>query len=253
MSAFVPRLLNMFNLRSPLLRTVVPSVAAAVALQAAVAAPSIAFQSERFYDLSGSLTYLAVGALSLYLPVLRARAVLGDSATKVPSLLGAFGGAGGAWNWRQVVLTGAVSLWAIRCEFQLFHLYGFLILSLCTDNLLAVGSYLFKRVLDEGKDSRFDKIKQSPPKFAVAFFAQSMWVSLCLMPVLAINAAPPIALSATALGSSILATDVLGLSIWAVGFLTEIIADKQKSQWVKEKREKLHDEEFLTKGLFSKW
>lgn len=116
-----------------------------------------------------------------------------------------------------------------------------------------MGSYLFKRVLDEGKDSRFDKIKQSPPKFFVAFFAQSMWVSLCLMPVLLINATTPLALSSTALGSRVLATDILGLSLWAGGFLTEVAADKQKSQWLKEKREKLHDEEFLTKGLFGKW
>lgn len=116
-----------------------------------------------------------------------------------------------------------------------------------------MGSYLFQRVLKEGKDSRFDEIKKSPPKFFVAFFAQSMWVSLCIMPVLAINAAPSIALSSTALGSSVLLTDVLGLGLWAGGFLTEVIADKQKSQWMKEKREKQHDEEFLTRGLFGKW
>lgn len=115
-----------------------------------------------------------------------------------------------------------------------------------------MGSYLFQRISKEGKDSRFDEIKKSPPKFLGAFFAQAMWVSLCIMPVVAVNAAPSIALSSTALGSSVLLTDVLGLSLWAGGFLTEIIADRQKSQWLKEKREKQHDEEFLTKGLFGK-
>lgn len=114
--SFFPRLLNFGNFQNPLLRTIVPSVAAAVTLQAAVAIPSIAFQTERFYDVSGSLTYLAVGALSLYLPVLRAKAVTGEA--KVPNLLGVFtgGAAGGVWNWRQVVLTGAVTLWAMRRE-----------------------------------------------------------------------------------------------------------------------------------------
>jgi steroid 5-alpha reductase family enzyme len=79
-----------------------------------------------------------------------------------------------------------------------------------------------------------------------------MWVSLCIMPVLAINAAPSIALSSAALGSSVLLTDVLGLGLWAGGFLTEVVADRQKSQWLKEKRNKQHDEDFLTKGLFGK-
>ena len=114
--SFFPRLFNLGNFQNPLLRTIVPSVAAAVTIQAAVAIPSIAFQTERFYDVSGSITYLAVGALSLYLPALRAKAVTGEA--KLPSLLGVFtgGAAGGVWNWRQVVLTGAVTLWAMRCK-----------------------------------------------------------------------------------------------------------------------------------------
>lgn len=121
--ALLHTLLSITNFRSPLLRTVVPSVATAVALQAAVAVPSVAFQTERFYDLSGSLTYLAVGALSLYLPALRARAAMPDMAGQLPSLLAPFkaaaggGGAGVAvLGWRQVLLTGAVTLWALRRE-----------------------------------------------------------------------------------------------------------------------------------------
>jgi hypothetical protein len=45
----------------------------AYGIQAAVAIPSIIAQNERFYDLSGSLTYLSCTALSLFLPALRAR------------------------------------------------------------------------------------------------------------------------------------------------------------------------------------
>ena len=112
-------LLRMTNFRSPLLRTLVPSAAAALALQALVAAPSVLGQSERFYDVSGSATFVAVGALSLYLPALRARAA--GHITKLPSLLAAFGGKGGGggsawWNWRQVVMTGMTMVWAIRRE-----------------------------------------------------------------------------------------------------------------------------------------
>jgi hypothetical protein len=121
-SPFFSRLLlGLTAFRSPLLRTVVPSIAAAAALQAAVGLPSVLAQTERFYDISGTLTYLAVGALSLCLPVLRARAASSTiAAGGWPSLLAPFAGgsaaSGAAWNWRQVLLTGAVALWAVRRE-----------------------------------------------------------------------------------------------------------------------------------------
>jgi hypothetical protein len=118
-------LLNSTNFRSPLLRTVVPTVAAAFAIQGAVAIPSILAQTERFYDLSGSLTYLSCTALSLYLPVLRARAVAGGAGGKLlqwPSIWKSLQGKslleGGFWDWRQLVLSAAVGLWATRCRFH---------------------------------------------------------------------------------------------------------------------------------------
>lgn len=112
-------LLHLTNFRNPFLRTLVPSVSAAFAIQAAVAIPSILTQSERFYDLSGSLTYLSVTTLSLYLPAIRARAaasIAGKALPEWPKLIDAFGGKGGpdGFNWRQVVLSVAVSIWATR-------------------------------------------------------------------------------------------------------------------------------------------
>lgn len=112
-------LLRITSFRSPLLRALVPCAAAALAVQAAAAAPSILARSERFYDVSGSVTVLAVGALSLYLPALRARAA--GRILELPSLLDALvpgrTGPGAAWwNWRQIVATGLAMLWTIRRE-----------------------------------------------------------------------------------------------------------------------------------------
>lgn len=127
--ALVHTLLSITNFRSPLLRTIVPSVATALALQTAVAIPSVALQTERFYDLSGSLTFIAVGALSLFLPSLRAARAAGGVAAgsdavpfKLPSLIASFKAAtsggfnGSVLNWRQVLLTGLVTAWATRRE-----------------------------------------------------------------------------------------------------------------------------------------
>jgi steroid 5-alpha reductase family enzyme len=113
-----------------------------------------------------------------------------------------------------------------------------------------VGSYLFRRVLIDGKDSRFDVIKKSPRRFSVAWVAQTFWISLCLMPVIALNAVPASALVGRA---RVLPTDILGLGLWVTGFAFEVIADAQKSRWAHGKRTKQHDEEFMTTGLFSKW
>lgn len=116
----IQRLLHLTNFSSPLLRTIVPSVGAAFAIQAAFAVPSILTQSERFYDLSGALTNISVVALSLYLPALRAKyggSITGAVANKsLPDLLTLLRNPSAAGlNWRQVALTAAVCIWAARC------------------------------------------------------------------------------------------------------------------------------------------
>ncbi|KAL9027722.1 MAG: hypothetical protein Q9196_003795 [Gyalolechia fulgens] len=163
-----------------------------------VAIPSIIAQSERFYDLSGSFTYISCTALSLYLPTLRARAAaaaLGTTKPAWPSLLAALSGNGG-FNWRQVALSAAVIIWATRQSFN-------------ADVTL----------------------KQ-------------------LMPVLALNSLPASLLST--LPAAITLTDILGLLLYVGGLGFEVTADRQKDKWVQEKKTKRHNEEFLTRGLWSK-
>jgi steroid 5-alpha reductase family enzyme len=231
MASIVNGLLRSTNFRNAFLRTLVPSIGLAFGLQVATAIPSMAFQTERFFDLSGSITYISCAALSLYLPTLRARfaAAPGSPLPPFPSLLQSLASKGGvsAWNWRQVVLSAAVTFWATR-----------------------LGTFLFKRITaDEGKDSRFDEIRGNPAKFLGAFLAQATWVSLCLMPVLAINSIPATTLAALPF---VTVTDVIGVLLYVGGITFEMTADGQKSQWLKEKKEKKHSEEFLTRGLWSK-
>ena len=112
-----------------------------------------------------------------------------------------------------------------------------------------MGTYLFQRISADGTDSRFDEIKKSPPKFLGAFMAQATWVSLCLMPVLAINSIPH-TLLATLPAIGIL--DIVGIALYVGGLGFEVVADRQKDKWVQEKKKKEHDEDFLTRGLWSK-
>ena len=99
--AFFQSFLHVTNFRNPLLRSVVPTVAAIAAIQTAVAVPSIALQTERFYDASGAATFLLASFFSLRLPALRAASL-----------------AAGQPNWRQTTITSAVLVWAATREFE---------------------------------------------------------------------------------------------------------------------------------------
>ncbi|KAI9686595.1 MAG: hypothetical protein M1822_003606 [Bathelium mastoideum] len=106
------------------------------------------------------------------------------------------------------------------------------------------------RGIHMGFETRFDSIRDSAPKFAGAFFTQATWVSLCLMPVLAINSIPATAFAA--LPAAITITDIVGLALYVSGITFESVADSQKSKWSEEKKQKKHSEEFLTRGLWGK-
>jgi steroid 5-alpha reductase family enzyme len=87
--------------------------------------------------------------------------------------------------------------------------------------------------MSDGKDSRFDEIKKSPPKFLAAFMAQATWVSVCLMPILAVNSIPHAVLSTLpAIGIA----DILGLLLYVGGLSFEVAADRQKDAWVQAKK-----------------
>ena len=70
------------------------------------------------------------------------------------------------------------------------------------------------------------------------------------MPVLAINSLPASAFAS--LPAFVGVTDIVGLLLYVGGLSFEVAADRQKSQWVQAKKEKKHEEAFLTQGLWSK-
>ena len=70
------------------------------------------------------------------------------------------------------------------------------------------------------------------------------------MPVLAINSLPVSVFAG--LPAAVGVTDVIGMLLYLGGLSFEVAADRQKNQWVQEKKEKKHEEDFLTRGLWSK-
>lgn len=133
--------------------------------------PAYIMQTERFYDATGSLTYITVVAFVVW--------------------------SAQALDPRALLLAGVVSIWAIR-----------------------LGSFLLKRIIQDGSDSRFDDIKPVFFRFLLTWSLQGLWVIVTAGAALAaISSSSPVALDEFAL---------FGAIIWGMGFVIEVIADRQK-------------------------
>ena len=99
---------------------------------------------------------------------------------------------------RAAIVTGMVMFWSIR-----------------------LASFLFVRISRAGKDSRFDKIKNQPLRFFLAWTLQGLWVLLtaaCALAVITGGNREPLG-----------AIGYVGIAVWTIGILIEIVADQQKS------------------------
>ncbi|KAK4443235.1 hypothetical protein QBC34DRAFT_417455 [Podospora aff. communis PSN243] len=215
---FLTTLLKLaFNPSSAFLSNLLPAILASYSVQLLTGIPSVLFASEIFYDLAGGLSFLLTLSSSLFLPALRRKAVisLDDALT--------------TWNWRQLALTGAAAVWSVR-----------------------LSSYLFLRVLQKGHDSRFDTVKHKPRRFFMFWMIQAVWVLICLTPVIAVDSIHPAAFKAGLGVPDVLPSDVLGFGLFGLGLLIEVVADYQKGKWYSEKVRKVHDELFITRGLWGR-
>jgi steroid 5-alpha reductase family enzyme len=119
---------------------------------------------------------------------------------------------------RMIILSSFVAVWSIR-----------------------LGWFLFTRIHNTGGiDSRFTTIKAFNPRFMMAWTLQGVWVFFTMLPVLMLHQ------SSEDVAFNVL--DYIGVPVWVVGYLFEVIADYQKSAFRKliDSREK-----FIHTGLWS--
>ena len=153
--------------------------------------PSFAFQTEHYFDLTGSISYLSAVALAFYLN---------------PSV-----------DPRDLLIGLLIVVWAVR-----------------------LGSFLFMRVKQDGKDDRFTIMKTQFHWFLMTWTLGGLWVFLTMAAGLAAitsNTTQPFGLMA-----------YLGLALWIFGFSIEVIADRQKESIQKNQQK---DKEFITSGLWA--
>ncbi|KAA1467315.1 DUF1295-domain-containing protein [Dentipellis sp. KUC8613] len=192
----------------------IPVAATAYGLQAAFAAAFVPQANEKFYDLGGALGFLTTTAASLYYPALKAKFWDGlGRAAPLPAL--------SSFHPRQLLVSAALGIWTVR-----------------------LGSFLFQRALKAGGDSRFDEVKHQPGTFTAFWMAQATWVFLVGLPVYLVNTLP------AGLHAPLGPRDYLGLGVYAGSLLFEVVADRQKSQWRREKDAKRHEQKFISSGLW---
>ena len=106
---------------------------------------------------------------------------------------------------------------------------------------MRLASFLFRRILEDGSDGRFDRIKPDAIRFLMTWSLQGLWVYLTLACALASMSAT----TSTPLGF----WACLGAAVWLVGFVIEVVADQQKRAF---RADPANDGRFITKGLWSR-
>lgn len=88
-----------------------------------------------------------------------------------------------------------------------------------------LAAFLLYRVLKRGKDDRFDVIRGNCCSFLVFWIFQMVWAWGVMLPVMYTNADP--ATADPPLG----VRDGVGIAMWAIGFIVQVIADLQKDKF----------------------
>jgi steroid 5-alpha reductase family enzyme len=165
--------------------------ALAFAINWLVFIPSAIVQTERYYDLTGGITYITVTIAAVYFA--------------------------SDLDLRAQLAAAMVIVWSAR-----------------------LASFLFLRISKSGKDSRFDNIKNRPARFFLAWTLQGLWV------LLTAGAAFAVITGGKAVPLGILG--ILGIAVWAIGMLFEIVADRQKSAF---RSDPANHGRFISSGLWA--
>ena len=119
-------------------------------------------------------------------------------------------------NLRQLIVLILIMIWALR-----------------------LGSFLFLRIRKAGEDSRFTTIKKDFLVFFLTWNLQGLWVLFTLFGALTILT------SNNNQNFGIL--DIIGVLIWVIGFLIEVVSDRQKSEF---KSHEFNAGKFIHTGLW---
>ncbi len=159
--------------------------------------PSMIKQTEHYFDLMGSISYVVTCLIALYL-------------TSISTDL----------SLRSIIIALLIIVWAVR-----------------------LGSFLFLRVKREGRDNRFNVMKTKFWWFLFTWTLGGLWVFVTMCAGLAaITSGNSVNLFSHPL-------DFIGLGLWVMGFVIEVVADNQKTKF-RSNPENSHI--FINEGLWKR-
>ena len=153
--------------------------------------PSYALQTEHYFDLTGSVSFVVAATVAyIFNP---------------------------APDARTLILALLIIVWALR-----------------------LGSFLFVRVKRAGQDSRFIELKTRFWRFCFTWTMGGLWVLLTMAaPLAAITSAAKIPLGPVG---------YLGIALWTIGFVVEVLADRQKTAF---RNDPANRDRFISEGLWA--
>ena len=151
---------------------------------------SYLFQTENYFDLIGSITFISI--------IISAFIIMNLN------------------DLRSIVLFSLIIIWALR-----------------------LGLFLFFRVKAKGFDNRFTSIKTDFINLFFVWNLQGMWILITISPALI----GLLSIEKASMGI----LGYIGVSVWIIGFLIEIIADYQKIIFKSKKENKM---KFINSGLW---
>ena len=101
-----------------------------------------------------------------------------------------------------------------------------------------MGLFLFYRVIKDGKDKRFDELKTNFLKFMTVWTMSGTWVFITASPAIA-------ALSSNKINDNLIFITI-GSLLWVLGFIIEVISDRQKRKFKKK-----NNDGYITSGLWA--
>jgi len=139
----------------------------------------------------------------------------------------------GSFTHLAVVAAALVAETKVRTPRQLFAALASVVW------MTRLGTFLYSRILRDGKDARFDHIKPVWLSFMGAWTIQALWVTLIQLPVVLLNDRDD------ATGTTLV--DLLLMALWLLGFLVEAAADTEKMAF---RDDAANRHKFITTGLW---
>jgi steroid 5-alpha reductase family enzyme len=111
-----------------------------------------------------------------------------------------------------------------------------------------LGSFLLQRIIQDGGDNRFNKVRNNPRIFAIYWAVQALWIFVTALPVWVMLSIDDRDEAERPSPPRTKTRQYAGWAMWVAGFATQVMADRQKSKF---RADPMNKGKYITGGLWS--